>query len=89
MERISCGMAVVTTSSTMTRRALQHYLGHRNIQHPTRYKTERGGLSLACAPSRGTCTKAIHLNIIFAPCVVASKRETRNARATISAARIG
>jgi hypothetical protein len=29
MERISCGMAVVINSSTMTRYpALQHYLGH-------------------------------------------------------------
>jgi len=31
-------------------------------------------------PPVGHGTKAIHLNIIFAPCVVASKRETRNAR---------
>jgi hypothetical protein len=36
--RISCGMAVVTSSPTMGAiPALQHYLGHRNIQHPTRY----------------------------------------------------
>ena len=54
MERISCGMAVVTNSSTMKR--YPHYLGHRNMQHPARHKTEWGRLSLACAPSRGAGT---------------------------------